>query len=154
MSAAAPPPVSAEIPAPGDCGGVGASEACSAARAHPVILCVDDEPDMLTMLELCLSAEGFEVMTAQNAAKALQLVVKHPPDLIITDYVMPGTTGLALCRTLRDRAETRGIPIIVYSARDLREDYPGLFDRFLLKPAGPEGLIRLVRSLLATSHHR
>lgn len=118
------------------------------ARSNPVILSVDDEPDNLTVLRLFLSAEGFEVMGASNAAEALQLIEDHCPDLIITDFVMPGMSGLDLCRTLRARGEARDIPIILYSGTDLREADPNLFDRFVLKPAELDGFARAVRELL------
>lgn len=118
-------------------------------RVNPLILCVDDQPDMLTLLRLFLSRKGFEVIVAPNATEALQLVEQRHPDLIITDFAMPGMNGLELCRTLRDRRETRDIPIILYSSRDLWQDDPSLFDRFVLKPAELEAFAATIRDLLA-----
>lgn len=123
----------------------------SRAECDPVILCVDDESDMLTLLRLFLSAKGFEVIAATNGAAALDLIDEHRPDLIITDCVMPGMSGLELCRTLRDRAATRDIPVILYSGRDLSDVDRNLFDRFLLKPAKLDALARAIRGLLAGS---
>lgn len=132
-------------------GGRGARVARLTAGAHPVILCVDDEPDLLTILRLFLSAQGFEVIPALNAVEALQLVTEHRPDLIITDCAMPGMSGLELCRTLRKRGDTRDIPIILYSGKDIWEDDPRLFDRFVLKPAELDVFVRTIRALLAAS---
>lgn len=125
--------------------------ACSAARSCPVVLCVDDDADVLTILRLFLSAQRFEVITALNAVDALRLVEKSKPDLIITDDAMPGMSGRELCRALRDRADTHDIPLILHSAKDLCEDDPGPFDRFVLKPAELDVFVRTIRALLASS---
>lgn len=125
------------------------------ARSNPVILCVDDEPDLLTFLRLLLAAQGLEVIQAANAMEALDLVAKERPDLIITDCAMPDMSGLELCHTLRERNDTRDIPIILHSGKDLcQDDYPGLFDRFVLKPAEPVVFVRTVRGLLAATRTR
>lgn len=127
-----------------------AAEARSSARAKPVILCVDDEPDAVTILRLFLSAHGFEVVVAADAAEALQLIEERRPDLIITDYAMPGMSGLELCRMLREHDDTRDIPVILHSGIELRQEHPDLFDRFLLKPADLDLLAREIRNLLPT----
>ncbi len=119
--------------------------------AGPVILCVDDEPDLLMILRLFLTAQGFEVIPALNAAEALQLIGENRPDLIITDYAMPGISGLEFCRKLRARADTRDIPIILCSGKELWEDDPDLFDRFVLKPAELDVFVRTIRALLVPS---
>ncbi|HEY6517069.1 MAG TPA: response regulator [Steroidobacteraceae bacterium] len=127
-----------------------ARHACSAARSCPVVLCVDDDTDVLTILRLFLSAQRFEVVTALNAVDALRLVEESQPDLIITDDAMPGMSGRELCRALRDRADTHDIPLILHSAKELCEDDPGLFDRFVLKPAELDVFVRTIRALLAS----
>lgn len=129
----------------------GAHGSYPAANRDPVILCVDDESDMLTLLRLFLSARGLEVITASNAAQALDAIEEHRPDLIVTDCIMPGMNGLELCRELRDRAETRDIPIVLYSGRDLSDTDCSLFDRFVLKPAQLDALARVIRGLLTPS---
>lgn len=118
------------------------------------ILCVDDQPDTLAMLRVLLSAKDFEVVTAPGAAEALQLIAEHPPDLIITDFVMPGMTGIDLCRALRRRERTRRIPIILYTSKDVCEEGPNLFDRFVLKPADLDTFVRTIRSLLSAPRAR
>ena len=126
----------------------GAHGSYRAANRDPIILCVDDESDMLTLLRLFLSARGFEVITALNAAEALDAIGEHCPDLIVTDCIMPGMNGLELCRELRDRAETRDIPIVLCSGRDLSDADRSLFDRVVLKPAQLDALARVIRGLL------
>lgn len=135
--------------------GWSARQTCATACSDPVILCVDDEPDLLTILRLFLSAQRLEVIPASNAIEALSLVESVRPDLIITDFAMPGMSGLELCRRLRERADTRDIPIILYSGKDLsQDDHPELFDRFVLKPAEHDVFIRTVRALLAAPRAR
>lgn len=125
-----------------------APETRPAASAKWLILCVDDEPDALTILRLFLSAHGFEVIVASSVTEALRFVESRRPDLVITDYAMPGMSGLDLCRALRDSIETHTIPIILHSGVDLKTDHADLFDRFLLKPAELDLLGREIRSLL------
>lgn len=116
--------------------------------SRPLILCVDDEPDALTILRLFLTAHGFAIAAAATAAQALELVESLRPDLIVTDYAMPDMSGLELCRALRGRSETRAIPIIMHSGIELLEDHPDLFDRFVLKPVDLDLLAREIRALL------
>lgn len=133
-------------------GGVhGAHGSYPTANRDPVILCVDDESDMLTLLRLFLSARGLEVITALNGAEALGAIEEHRPDLIVTDCIMPGMNGLELCRELRDRAKTRDIPIVLYSGRDLSDADRSLFDCFVLKPARLDVLASVIRGLLTPS---
>ncbi|HEV2272127.1 MAG TPA: response regulator [Steroidobacteraceae bacterium] len=132
--------------------GQGPRKARATTRAKPLILCVDDEQDALTILRLFLSAHGFAITVASSATEALRLVADRHPDLIITDYAMPDMNGLDLCRALRGSGETHDIPIILHSGVDLREDHADLFDHFLLKPAELELLAREIRSLLPAAH--
>lgn len=120
----------------------------SNAQSCPAVLCVDDDPDLLAILQLFLSAKGFEVLAASNAEEALRLIEDRRPDLIITDFAMPGMSGLELCRSLRTRAETTDIPIILCTGKDLWDVDHGLFDRLVLKPAGLDGLAAMIRGLL------
>jgi CheY-like chemotaxis protein len=125
-------------------------------RAHPAaasasILCVDDDPDGLEALELFLMSEGFEVITARNGAEALLRVQEQWPDLIITDYTMPGMTGLELCKRLRASRVMRLIPIILYTGVSLPPE-PRLYDRVVTKPADLYAFAIQIRVLLAAYH--
>lgn len=131
-------------------GGRNVRAARGTAVSSPVILCVDDEPDLLAILRLFLSAQGFQVIPTLSAIEALQVITERRPNLIITDCAMPGMSGLELCRKLRGRGDTRDIPIILYSGRDIWQDDPRLFDRFVQKPADLDVFVRTIRALLAT----
>jgi CheY-like chemotaxis protein len=109
---------------------------------------VDDDPDGLGALELFLMSEGFEVITARNGSEALLRVREQWPDLIITDYTMPGMTGLDLCKRLRASRVMRLIPIILYTGVSLPPD-SRLYDRIVAKPADLGAFAIQIRMLLA-----
>lgn len=115
------------------------------------ILVVDDEPDGLEVLRLYLEYEGFTVITASDGHEALRRIEEHLPDLIITDHLMPGITGRALCELLRERAETCRIPIILYSATTPPEGNRRIWDQRFVKPVDLDTLGDEVQRLLAES---
>jgi DNA-binding response OmpR family regulator len=77
------------------------------------ILVVDDEPNILRMLRLVLTAKGYEVMEARSGEEALQLVRSKPCDLVLLDINLPGISGIDVCRELRPSSK---IVIIMMSA--------------------------------------
>lgn len=82
----------------------------------PVILIIDDNPTNLNVLFEYLEESGFEVSVAQNGRSALEQVAQIRPDLILLDIMMPDIDGFEICRTLKKRPETHGIPIIFMTA--------------------------------------
>ena len=114
------------------------------------ILVVDDEPSVLDVLAALLSGEGYRVQAAPNGWVALQLIAASPPDLLITDVMMPGLDGWALLAAAREHAPT--LPVIVISAVDRREAKQREFfitdhTVFLRKPFDIESLLTLVERL-------
>ena len=89
----------------------------AARTGQPRVLLVEDEPAQRTVLAYNLEAEGFEVTQADNGEDAMVLVDEEEPDIIILDWMMPRVSGIEVCRRLKMRPETRGIPIIMLSAR-------------------------------------
>ena len=88
-----------------------------AKTAPPRVLLVEDEPAQRAVLAYNLEAEGFDVIQSDNGEDALLLVAEEAPDIIILDWMMPRLSGIEVCRRLKMRPETRGIPIIMLSAR-------------------------------------
>lgn len=84
---------------------------------QPRVLLVEDEPAQRTVLAYNLEAEGFAVTQADNGEDAMVLVDEEEPDIIILDWMMPKVSGIEVCRRLKMRPDTRGIPIIMLSAR-------------------------------------
>ena len=78
------------------------------------ILVVDDEPQILRSLRTTLAAHGYDVQTATTGEEALAAVDGRLPDLVVLDLVLPGLSGLEVCRRLRTRSS---LPILVLSAR-------------------------------------
>jgi two-component system alkaline phosphatase synthesis response regulator PhoP len=116
------------------------------------ILLVDDEPDILEMIGFNLEREGFEVFTAPNGRKALELARTHLPDLILLDVMMPEMDGMETCRELRDDARLKNSIIAFLTARN--EDYSQIAgfdagaDDYISKPIKPRVLISRVKALL------
>lgn len=111
------------------------------------ILCVDDDPAALKLLEKILQAEGFEVKVAESGSKAMALVDDWCPHLVLLDVNMPGVNGIETLRTLRRRNEY--VSVIFLSANDEKEDIVrGLdsgADDYVCKPYDPFELIARIR---------
>lgn len=119
---------------------------------RPLVLLVEDEPSQREVLSYNLTAEGFQVAVATNGEEALQLVLESPPDLILLDWMMPHVSGIEVCRRLKARPETRGIPIIMLSARSEEVDkVRGLetgADDYVIKPYSVVELMARLRAHL------
>ena len=118
----------------------------------PTVLLVEDEPAQREVLAYNLTAEGFAVTQASNGEEALLLVQEAAPDLILLDWMMPLVSGLEVCRRLKLRPETRGIPIIMLSARSEDVDkVRGLetgADDYVIKPYSLVELMARLRAQL------
>ena len=119
---------------------------------RPSVLLVEDEPAQRAVLSYNLEAEGFEVRTADNGEDALSLINEEAPDLILLDWMMPHVSGIEVCRRLKARPETRGIPIIMLSARSEEVDkVRGLetgADDYVIKPYSVVELMARLRAHL------
>src|SRR5215468_11449050 len=82
-------------------------------RRTPRILVVDDQPSIAGLMSQLLTIRGYSVVTASNAEQAEAEVRRQPPDLILSDVMMPGKSGYDLCRTLKDNPATRLIPFVL-----------------------------------------
>ncbi len=122
------------------------------------ILVVDDDPNSLRLVSLTLKAEGFEVLTADNAAEGLRCIQADAPDLVILDVMMPGMSGLEMCRRIRESAETADLPVIMLTARsEVADRVEGLrlgADDYISKPASPAEVAARVRAVLTRVRRR
>lgn len=118
----------------------------------PLILVVEDEPAQGEVLAYNLTAEGFRVARAEDGEEALLLVAEETPDLVVLDWMLPRISGIEVCRRLKMRAETRGLPILMLSARSEEVDrIRGLetgADDYVTKPYSVAELVARVRALL------
>ena len=117
----------------------------------PRILIVDDDPEIRAVLRRVLEDEGYTVETAPDGRAALALITASPPDLLITDLLMPGLTGWSLFARVRRRAPT--LPIIIISGSDpgVRQHEASIPEHtvFLRKPFALDQLLAIVVRLLA-----
>jgi two-component system phosphate regulon response regulator PhoB len=122
------------------------------AADQPRVLVVEDEPAQREVLAYNLEAEGFKVAKAETGDEALLLVEEELPDIIVLDWMLPGVSGIEVCRRVKSRAETRAIPIIMLSARSEEVDrVRGLetgADDYVIKPYSLVELMARVRSQL------
>ena len=119
---------------------------------QPCVLLVEDEPAQRDILTYNLEADGFEVAAAENGEEALLLVDEASPDIIVLDWMLPNVSGIEVCRQLKSRSDTRGVPIIMLSARSEEVDrVRGLetgADDYVVKPYSVAELMARVRAQL------
>lgn len=117
------------------------------------ILVADDESHILNVVSLKLRNAGFEVICANDGAEALEMARTQHPDLLITDFHMPGLTGLELCQKLREAGEANAkMPKIMLSARGYHLDDGELkqsgISQMISKPFSPRQLLSTVHEVL------
>ena len=116
------------------------------------ILIVEDEAAIRDMLKFTLTASEYEVNEASNAEEGWKSALADKPDLILLDWMMPGTSGVALAQRLRQNDKTSDIPIIMLTARGEEDDQVQGFDAgaddYVIKPFSPRELVARIQALL------
>jgi phosphate regulon transcriptional regulator PhoB len=122
------------------------------ASAAQKILIVEDEPDIRKLVHYNLAQERYKVLEAEDGERALKIVDRDRPNLVILDLMLPGLSGLEVCKTLREKPETAKLPILMLTAKAGEADRVlGLeigADDYLAKPFSPRELIARVRAIL------
>ena len=122
------------------------------AASAPRILIVEDEADLSLLLGYNLEAEGYVVENVERGDEAELRLAENAPDLVILDWMLPGVSGLEICRRLRARESTRTLPVIMVTARgEEAERVRGLSvgaDDYVVKPFSVPELMARVRALL------
>ncbi|MGR4864174.1 response regulator [Caulobacter sp. LARHSG274] len=115
----------------------------------PVVLIVEDDPSLRTLLSRVLREEGFHPLSAAHGAEMARVIDANPIDLILLDIMLPGSNGFELCRALRRSSQ---VPIIILSARDEETDrLIGLelgADDYIAKPFSNRELVARIRAIL------
>ena len=122
---------------------------CAATKVEqnmkPVVLIVEDEAPLVTMLRYNLESEGFQVGEAGDGEEALVRIAERKPDLVLLDWMLPLVSGIEVCRRIRRSPETRSLPVIILTARGEETDrVRGLdsgADDYVVKPFSPSELV-------------
>ncbi|MCL2309608.1 MAG: phosphate regulon transcriptional regulator PhoB [Proteobacteria bacterium] len=116
------------------------------------ILIVEDEPAIVELLRVTLEAERYVVREAGSAEAAWRMIEEAPPDLLLLDWMLPGQSGLALAKRLRQQERTQALPIIMVTARAEEADkVAGLetwVDDYITKPFSPRELKARIKAVL------
>ena len=119
------------------------------------ILVVEDEPDIRKLVQYNLTQERFNVLEAEDGEQALKLLQHEKPSLVILDLMLPGLSGMELCKLLRQRSDTAKLPILMLTAKAGEADrIVGLemgADDYLAKPFSPREMVARVRAILRRS---
>lgn len=119
----------------------------------PLVLVVDDEADMRELYSIGLEDEGFRVVAAADGREAIAAMDLHVPAAVVLDMAMPHSSGLAVLNTVRERPETRHIPVIVVTGVSRDDDlWAGRdwgWDLYIQKPIELDELAESIRVLLA-----
>jgi twitching motility two-component system response regulator PilH len=117
------------------------------------VLLVEDDRSLRRYLEVVLRRTGYDVQSAADGLEAMRIVLSAPPDIVITDAIMPNLNGHELVRFLRTTASLSRIPVILLSAMEDKEsrDPNHRADVYLTKPVAPEDLIEWIKKLTAAS---
>jgi CheY-like chemotaxis protein len=120
---------------------------------EPLILVVEDDPEVRLFYSHVLARDGFQIDQAHNGYQALAKAFESPPDLILTDIAVPGLDGIELCRRVRADARTRAIPVLAVTGYGDRQ-YPDRVlvagaNHVLFKPCDADVLVNEARRLIA-----
>lgn len=120
--------------------------------ASPLILVVEDEIDLVTLLTYNLEREGYRVASAYDGDEAVLVTGEQRPDLIVLDWMLPNRSGLEICRQLRRGDKTRDVPIIMLTARGEEADKVRALDSgaddYMAKPFSTVELLARIRAVL------
>ncbi len=120
------------------------------------ILAVDDQTDLLELLDMSLSQEGYMVRTAASGAEAMSMIAVEKPDLILLDIILGDTSGIKITTKLKNDSETAQIPIILLTAKDSETDIiVGLSvgaDDYITKPFSTKVLLARIDAVLRRAY--
>jgi two-component system response regulator VicR len=126
-------------------------------KTKRMILCIEDEQEMIDLINLILSSRGFEIRGANGGKDGLEIIRKEHPDLVLLDLMMPEMDGWEVYQQMKADEATRNIPVIVVTARAQSiEKVLGLHiakvDDYIVKPFSPQELLNSVDKVLEQKH--
>lgn len=122
------------------------------ATMDDTVLLVEDETDVVDLLRYHLRKAGFKVLIANSGSEGLETVRQNRPDVVVLDIMMPGMTGLEVCRAMKADAELSKIPVLMLTAKsDVKDRVKGLetgAEDYVAKPFSPKEVVLRVQALL------
>lgn len=116
------------------------------------LLIADDEAALRSLVRTTLESDQYEILEAGSGDEALAVVRRERPQLVLLDVQMPGVSGFAVCRAIKDDPATRDTIVVMLTSRTQAEDYAAGreagADEYLTKPFSPLRLLRLVEQML------
>ena len=119
-----------------------------------LILCIEDEQEMIDLIRLILSRRGFDVQGANSGEEGLAIIRKEHPDLVLLDLMMPDMDGWEVYQQMKAEETTKNIPVIVVTARAQSIDkvlglHIAKVDDYIAKPFSPQELLNSIDAVLA-----
>ena len=123
-------------------------------KSTKMILCIEDEPEMINLIRLILSRHGFNIRGANGGKEGLEIIRKEHPDLVLLDLMMPEMDGWEVYQLIKADETTRNIPVIVVTAKSQSIDkvlglHIAKVDDYISKPFSPQELLTSVENVLA-----
>ena len=119
---------------------------------RPLVLVVEDEPALATLLRYNLEKEGFAVTEAHDGEEALLQLSERTPDAVLLDWMLPQVSGLEICRRIRRTPQWRGLPVIILTAKGEEVDrvrgLEGGADDYVVKPFGVTELLARLKAVM------
>ena len=123
------------------------------AEEKKVVVCIEDEPEMIDLVKLILGRKGFELIGAVGGREGLETVRRLKPDLVLLDLMMPDMDGWEVYQQMKADDELKDIPVVVVTAKAQSIDkvlglHIAKVDDYVTKPFGPKELLHSVRKVL------
>jgi two-component system response regulator VicR len=123
------------------------------AQDKKMVVCIEDEPEMIDLVKLILGRKGFELIGAVGGREGLETVRKLKPDLVLLDLMMPDMDGWEVYQQMKADDELKAIPVIVVTAKAQSIDkvlglHIAKVDDYVTKPFGPQELLQSVNKVL------
>jgi two-component system, OmpR family, response regulator VicR len=123
-------------------------------KTTKMILCIEDEQEMIDLIRLILSRRGFEIRGANSGREGLEIIRAEHPDLVLLDLMMPGMDGWEVYQQMKASEATRDIPVIIVTAKAQSIDkvlglHIAKVDDYIAKPFSPQELLTSVDNVLA-----
>ncbi|HVJ64982.1 MAG TPA: response regulator transcription factor [Bdellovibrionota bacterium] len=121
-------------------------------RSRPLVLVVEDDPDIAQLLKITLAKESLDVFWVDTGTDAFSAVQEKRPDVVLLDLMLPGQNGFQICTSIKESPATSHIPVLMISARnqekDILEGYELGIDDYITKPFSPKVLVAKLRRIL------